>query len=134
MFLTMGKSKYRLELRTPKWIFCLSLFSLFQGFSRIAVKVAHLETKEKKKYICAPDEAGYYTNQESIDLKCLEDQRKAYDCSYRTFSAGVFWHQEPGAVDEIPGERLHHISASVRGGGRSLLKVQLCGFPQRRVN
>lgn len=49
MFLTTGKSKYRLELRTPKRIFCISLFSLFPGFSRIAVKVAHLETRRKKK-------------------------------------------------------------------------------------
>lgn len=46
--------------------------------------------QEKKKNICAPDEAGYYTNQESIDLKCLGDQRKAYGCSYPTFSAGIF--------------------------------------------
>lgn len=64
-------------------VFCFML-----RFSHTVVKVAHLENR--KKNVCAPDEAEYYTNQESIDLKSLEDQRKAYGSSYPTFSAGIF--------------------------------------------
>lgn len=69
-------------------------FSMF--FCFLYVKAFHHCCKscpfgdQEKKNICAPDETGYYTNQESIDLKCLEDQRKAYGCSYPTYSAGIF--------------------------------------------